>query len=94
VLVTRANILKAIQGLTEGQVLKYQLHETFGADIVYVELNTTGKGGKYVLSLERREGDTPEGKPTGVKREHIKHNNANFLAGWIRTRFGDDQIPP
>ncbi|MFH1639767.1 MAG: hypothetical protein ABIB93_05600, partial [Chloroflexota bacterium] len=85
-LVNVENIEAAIEKLGDGQVLKYQLHETFGADIVYVELNTTGKGGKYILSCERREDDRVDGKPSGNKREHVKHNSAHFLAKWISQR--------
>ncbi len=93
-IVTMNDVQAAIEKLGKGQALKYQLVETFGGDIACIELNESGKGGKYVLSFEPRADFKPDGKRSGSKREFIKHSSAKFLARWITQRFGNDEIPP
>lgn len=93
VLASQKDIQAAIEKLGTGQAIKYQLAETFGGDIAYVELNTTGKGGKYVLSFEGRKDFKIDGKPSGQKRVFITHSNAKFLGRWLNQRFADDKVP-
>ncbi len=80
-IITDKKVIRSqIEALKEGQVAKYKFPEYRGGDIMWVELNNTGKGKKYNMSVEK----TEAGKPTGKKTLFMNSDKPGDLANYIR----------
>ena len=86
-IITDKKVIKAqIEALKEGQVLKYKFPEYRGGEIMWVELNKTGKGKKYNMSAEK----TEAGKPTGKKTLFMNMDKPGDLANYIRDNDAEE----
>lgn len=79
---------EAIEKLTVEEALRYRLPETFGGNLVVIELNPQypQKGHKYILSSEKLIDD----KPSGKKSRLFDADKPKALASWITERGGKE----
>ena len=82
----KETMIKQVEEMAQGQVVKFQLGEIYGGDLVAVELNPDypDKGRKYAVSL----GKVMDGEAV-VKGKHLwDSNKPKDIAGWILNRDG------
>lgn len=80
-MITDKKVVKSqIEAIKNDQVAKYKLPEYRAGDIMWVELNNTGKGKKYNVWAEK----TEAGKPTGKKTLFMNSDSPKDIANWIR----------
>lgn len=81
----KATLLSKIEGLASGQSLNYKLAgEVMGGALAIVELNTSGKGKKYMLCGEKY----VNGQRSGKKYEIFSSDKSKDIADWIASRGG------
>ena len=84
------DIIEHIEQLGVGQTLHYKVPESWGGDLIYIELNPqypeTGK--KYSLGTET----IADGKPSGKKSFISYSEKAKELAAWVLGRKGEPFI--
>ena len=79
-------MIKQFEEVTPGQVIKFQLGEIYGSDLVTVELNPRypDKGRKYSVGL----GKIVDGQPVGKANRLWDSNKPKDIASWLLDRGG------
>ena len=80
----KKEIEATVQALSDGQAAKYQLPQTFGGEVCWIELNRSGKGKKYNLYLEK----VVDGQPCGKKVLQFDSDKPKELASWVNNCCG------
>jgi len=80
-------IASQIEQLGPGQSLSYKLPESFGGELVVIELNPRypDKERKYILSTDK----IVDGEPAGKKSLLFGHDKPRVLARWVVDRDGE-----
>lgn len=84
---TKEEVQKAVEGLAEGQKVSYKLAETFGGEIIDIELNPAypeKKQKKYHVYLH----PIKDGKILETRRLQMGEDKAKEVAKFITNNFG------
>ena len=79
----RDEIIKELEQIKEGAMIKFTIPEIFGGGVASIGLNPEKGGKKYLLKVGNDEKNVDESRP------YWQSNKAKDIAKWVEDRLGD-----